>query len=46
MKDEWVLGLKVECGSFLNMTNNRLESINGKFYKAGDKSLQFITRVY
>ena len=30
LKDEWVLGLKAECGSFLNMTNNRLESINGK----------------
>ena len=25
-----MLGLKAECGSFLNMTNNRLESINGK----------------
>lgn len=30
IKDEWVLGLKADCGSFLNMTNNRLESINGK----------------
>lgn len=30
LKDEWVLGLKAECGSFLNMTNNRLENINGK----------------
>ena len=24
------MGLKVSCGSFLNTTNNRLESINGK----------------
>ena len=30
IKDEWVLGLKSACGSFLNSTNNRLESINGK----------------
>ena len=30
LKDEWVLGLKAECGSFLNMTNNRLGSINEK----------------
>lgn len=30
LKGEWVLGLKAECGSFLNMTNNRLECINGK----------------
>lgn len=30
IKDEWVLGLKSCCGSFLNNTNNRLESINGK----------------
>ena len=26
----WVLGMKSNCGSFLNFTNNRLESINGK----------------
>lgn len=30
IKSEWVLGLKSTCGSFLNATNNRLESINGK----------------
>ena len=30
IKYEWVLGLKSTCGSFLNATNNRLESINGK----------------
>jgi zinc finger SWIM domain-containing protein 3 len=30
LKDEWVLGFKASCGSFLNFTNNRLESINGK----------------
>ena len=30
IKSEWVLGLKAACGSFLNFTNNRLESINGK----------------
>ena len=30
IKSEWVLGLKFGGGSFLNSTNNRLESINGK----------------
>lgn len=30
IKSEWVLGLKASSGSFLNFTNNRLESINGK----------------
>ena len=30
IKEEWVMGFKAECGSFLNFTNNRLESINGK----------------
>lgn len=30
IKSEWVLGLKASCGSFLNFTNNRLESINSK----------------
>ena len=30
IRDEWVLGLKSAHGSFLNATNNRLESINGK----------------
>lgn len=30
IKDEWVLGFKSASGNFLNTTNNRLESINGK----------------
>lgn len=30
IKSEWVMGLKSSCGNFLNFTNNRLESINGK----------------
>ena len=30
IKDEWVMGFKAACGSFLNFTNNRLECINGK----------------
>ena len=30
IKHEWVLGMKSLCGSFLNFTNNRLESINAK----------------
>ena len=30
IRDEWVLGMKSNCGNFLNFTNNRLESINGK----------------
>lgn len=30
IKDEWVLGMKSCSGNFLNFTNNRLESINGK----------------
>ena len=30
IRKEWVMGLKAESGSFLNTTNNRLESINGK----------------
>ena len=28
--EEWVLGLKAQCGSFLNKTNNRIECINAK----------------
>ena len=36
-KDEWVLGLMVECGSFINMTNNCMESINGKLKEVGNK---------
>ena len=30
IRNEWVMGLKSSCGNFLNSTNNRLESINGK----------------
>ena len=30
IREEWVIGMKCQCGSFLNMTNNRLECINGK----------------
>jgi zinc finger SWIM domain-containing protein 3 len=30
INDEWVLGMKSCSGNFLNFTNNRLESINGK----------------
>ena len=30
IRKEWVLGLKFTSGSFLNTTNNRLESVNGK----------------
>ena len=30
IRDEWILGLKCSSGNFLNSTNNRLESINGK----------------
>jgi len=28
--EEWVLGLKAQCGSFLNKTNNRIECFNAK----------------
>jgi zinc finger SWIM domain-containing protein 3 len=34
IKDEWTLKLKGCCGSFLNSTNNRLESINAKLKQA------------
>ena len=37
IKDEWVLGLKSSCGSFLNFTNNRLESFNGKLKQVIDR---------
>lgn len=30
IRSEWVLGIKFVAGSFLNSTNNRLESLNGK----------------
>lgn len=28
--DEWIMGIKWSCGSFVNSTNNRTENINGK----------------
>ena len=30
IREEWVIGHMVSTGSFLNRTNNRLESLNGK----------------
>ena len=30
IKTEWVLNYKAQCGTLLNSTNNRLNSINGK----------------
>ena len=36
IKDEWVLGMKSDYGSFLNFTNNRLESLNGKLKQVID----------
>ena len=44
IKSEWVLGFKASCGSFLNFTNNRLESINGKLKQA--LSLKVITALW
>ena len=37
IKDEWVLGMKSDCGSFLNFTNNQLESLNGKLKQVIDR---------
>jgi len=37
IKDEWVLGMKSDCGSFMNFTNNRLESLNGKLKQVIDR---------
>ena len=34
IRNEWVMGLKCNCGNFLNSTNNRLESINGNLKQA------------
>lgn len=36
--DQWVLGMKFSSGSFLNSTNNRLESINGKLKQVISKN--------
>ena len=36
IKDEWVLGMKSDCGSFLNFTNNWLENLNGKLKQVID----------
>ena len=43
IKEEWVLGFKFSTGNFLNTTNNRLESINGKLKQVITKysSLEF-----
>ena len=30
IREEWVMGYKFSTGNFLNATNNRLESLNGK----------------
>lgn len=40
IKSEWVLGLTATCGSFLNFTNNRLEST-----KTSNKLSQFFGRI-
>ena len=37
IRSEWVLGFKSCCGNFLNSTNNRLESINGKLKQVIDR---------
>ena len=37
IKDEWVLGMKSDCGSFLTFTNNRLENLNGKLKQVIDR---------
>ena len=43
IKEEWVMGFKFSTGNFLNATNNRLESINGKLKQVITKysSLEF-----
>ena len=43
IREEWVTGFKLVAGNFLNGTNNRLESINGKLKQVVDKysSLEF-----
>ena len=38
IRNEWVLGMKFVGGSFLNSTNNRLESINGKLKQVISKN--------
>jgi len=30
IREQWVIGMIYNAGNFLNMTNNRLESFNGK----------------
>ena len=37
IKDEWVLGMKSDCGSFLTFTNNQLENLNGKLKQVIDR---------
>ena len=34
IREEWVIGYMVSTGDFLNRTNNRLESLNGKKSKS------------
>ena len=46
---EWVLGIKCVAGSFLNSTNNRLESLNGKLkqvIKRYSTMEEFITNLF
>ena len=46
IRSEWVLGMKFVCGSFLNSTNNRLESINGKLKQVISKHSSLEDFVY
>lgn len=39
IRNEWVLGMKSNCGNFLNFTNNWLESINGKLKQVHGESI-------
>ena len=38
IRSEWVMAFKSSCGNFLNSTNNRLESINGKLKQVIDRN--------
>ena len=46
IRDEWVLGMKSNCGNFLNFTNNRLESINGKLINRHSSLEEFVDRFF
>ena len=37
IKEEWLMGMKFESGNFLNNTNKRLESFNGKLKSVIDR---------